>query len=62
MYIVGMLGPGVHYLFLYWAQAEDERTTEKDKSLSGDIVLVNRKISFGHNGLRGWAEDKCILS
>ena len=43
------------------AQAEDERLFEKDKSLSEEIVLVSKEVSFGHNGLRGWAEDKCLL-
>ena len=58
-----MLGLRVHYLFIYWAcgQAEGKRMFEEDKSLSEEIVLVNREVSFGHNGLRGWAEDKCIL-
>ena len=43
------------------AQAEDERMSEEDKFLLEEIVLVNREVSFGHNGLRGWVEDKCIL-
>ena len=41
---------------------EDKSTSEEDKSLSKEIVLVNREVSFGHNGLRGWVENKCILS
>ena len=44
------------------AQVEDERLSEEDKSLLEEIVLVNKEVSFGHNGLKGWAEDKCILS
>ena len=43
------------------AQVEDERLSEEDKSLSEETVLVNKEVSFGHNDLRGWAEDKCIL-
>ena len=43
------------------AQAEDERLFEEDKSLLKVIVLVSKEVSFGHNGLRGWAEDKCII-
>jgi len=43
------------------AQAEDERMSKKDKSLLEETVLVNKGVSFGHNGLRGWAKDKCIL-
>ena len=43
------------------AQAEGERTSEEDISLSEEIVLVNREVSFGHNDLRGWVEDKCTL-
>ena len=43
------------------AQAEEESTSEEDESLSIEIVLVNREVSFSHNGLRGWAKDKCIL-
>ena len=43
------------------AQAEDERLSEEDKSLTEEIVLVNKKVSFDHNGSRRWAEDKYIL-
>ena len=43
------------------AQAKDERMSKEDKSLSKETVLVNKEVSFGHNGLRGWAEDECIL-
>ena len=43
------------------AQAEDEGLSEEEKSLSKEAVLVNKEVNFGHKGLRGWAEDKCIL-
>ena len=42
-------------------QAEDERLSEEDKSLSKEVMLVSKEVSFGHNGLIGWAKDKCIL-
>ena len=44
------------------AQADDERLSEKDKSLLEEIMLESKEVSFGHNGLIGWAKDKCILS
>ena len=44
--IVGVLARGVHYLFI------DERLSEEDKSLKEETVLVNKKVSFGHNGSR----------
>ena len=43
------------------AQAEDERLSEEDKYLTEETVLVNKKVSFGHNGSRRWAEDKNLL-
>ena len=43
------------------AQAKDERLSEEDKYLSEEIVLVSKEVTFGYNGLKGWAEDKCIL-
>ena len=43
------------------AQAEDEGLSEEEKSLLEENVLVNKDVSFGHNGLRGWAKDKYIL-
>ena len=43
------------------AQGEDEGLFEEEKSLSKETVLVHKEVSFGHNGLRGWAKDKCIL-
>ena len=43
------------------AQTEDDSLFEEEKSLLKEIVLVNKEVSFGHNGSRGWAEDKCIL-
>ena len=44
------------------AQADDERLSEEDKSLSEEIMLVIKEVSFGHNDLIGWAKDKCIIS
>ena len=43
------------------AQAENKGLFEEKKSSSEEIVLVNKEVSFGHNGSRGWVEDKCIL-
>ena len=43
------------------AQTEDERLSEEDKLLKEEIVLVNKKVSFGHNGSRRWAKDKYLL-
>ena len=43
------------------AQAEDKVLSEEEKSLSKETVLVNKEVSFGHNGSRGWADDKCII-
>ena len=43
-------------------QAEDEKLSEGDKYLSEEVMLVSEEISFDHNGLMGWAKDKCILS
>ena len=34
---------------------------EEKKSSSEETVLMNKEVSFGHNGSRGWVEDKCIL-
>ena len=44
------------------AQAEDKGLSKEEKSLLEETMLVNKKVSFGHNGSRGWAEDKCILN
>ena len=44
------------------AHAEDEELFEKDKSLAEETVLLNKEVCFGHNSLKGWAEDKCIIS
>ena len=41
--------------------SEDEGLFKEEKSLLEETVLVNKEVSFGHNGSRGWAEDKCIL-
>ena len=34
---------------------------EEGKSWLEETVLLNKKVSFGHNGSRGWAEDKHLL-
>ena len=43
------------------AQTEDERLFEEEKSLSKEAVLANKEVSFGHNGLGWWVEDKCLI-
>ena len=43
------------------AQTEDEKLSKEDKSLTEETVLLNKKVSFGHNGSRRWAEDKYLL-
>ena len=34
------------------AQAEDKDLSEEEKFSSEETVLMNKKVSFGHNGLR----------
>ena len=61
-YIVGALGPGVHYLLVYWACGpSQERGFVQEKSLLEETMLVNKEVSFGHNGSTRWSEDKCLL-
>ena len=43
------------------AQSEDEKSSEEEWTLSRESVLVNEEVSFGHNGLVGWAEDECLF-
>ena len=43
------------------AQAEDNVLSEEEKSSSEETVLMNKEVSFGHNGSREWAEDECVL-
>ena len=43
------------------AQAEDNGLSEEEKSSSEETVLMNKEVSFGHNGSREWAEDECVL-
>ena len=43
------------------AQTEDDGLSEEEKSLLEETLLVNKEVSFGYNGSREWAEDKCIL-
>ena len=50
------------YLYIWLvAQAEDKGLSGEEKSLLEENVLVNKDVSFGHNGSKGWAEDKCLL-
>ena len=35
------------------AQAKDKRLSEEEKSLLKETMLLNKNVSFGHNGLRG---------
>ena len=44
-----------------WPKPRTRVCPRRRKSLSEKTMLVNKEVSFGHNGLRGWAEDKCIL-
>ena len=43
------------------AQAKDNGLFEEEKFSLEETVLMNKEVSFGHNGSRGWAEDKCLL-
>ena len=44
------------------AQAKDKDLSEEEISSSEEIVLINKKVSFGHNGSRECAEDECVFS
>ena len=44
------------------AQAEDNDLSEEEKCSSEETVLMNKKVSFGHNGSRESAEDEYVLS
>ena len=35
------------------AQAKDKRLSEEEKSLLKETMLLNKNVSFGHNGSRG---------
>ena len=56
---VGLLGLGVHYLPV--AQVGDKDLSDEEKSSSEETVLMNKKVSFGHNSSREWVEDECVL-
>ena len=43
------------------AQFEDKGLSKEEKSSSEETVLMNKEVSFGHNGSKGWAEDECVL-
>ena len=51
---VGMLSPGVHYLFIFWAYGPSQglKLSEEGKSWLEETVLLNKKVSFGHNDSR----------
>ena len=64
----------LYYVQGYWAQelivyvcigpkvqAEDQRPFGKGETLAREPMLVNDKVSFGHNGIRKQAEDRCNL-
>ena len=60
---VGPLGPGVHYLPVYWAcgPSQGQRPTRGGEAfVSGDCV-ENRKVGFGHNSSRECAEVENVL-
>ena len=42
-------------------QFENERSSQNEQTLSRESVLVEEKVSFGHKGPRGWAEDEGLL-
>ena len=53
----------IDYLYIEpVAQAEDKGLSEEEKSSSKKIVVMNIKVSFGHNGSKGWAEDKFLIN
>ena len=58
---IGPKGSLPIYIFGPVVQAKDERLSKQGKSWSEETVLVNKESSFGHNGSRGWAKDKCLL-
>ena len=43
------------------AQAEDKDLSKEENSSSEEIVLINKKVSFGYNGSRECAEDECVF-
>ena len=62
-----MLGSWAQEFIIYLyigpvAQAEDKGLSEEEKSSSEETVLMNKEVSFGHNGSRRCAEDECVLS
>ena len=52
---VGMLSPGVHYLFIFWACGPGRglKLSEEGKYWLEETALLNKNVSFGHNGSRG---------
>ena len=43
------------------AQVENRDLSEEEKFLSEETVVMNKKVSFGHNGLIKWAEGEYVL-
>ena len=43
------------------AQAENKDLLEEEKSLSKETMLMNKKVRFGHNSSREYAEDEGVL-
>ena len=43
------------------AQAENKDLPEGKKSSSEETVLMNKKVRFGHNSSREYAEDESVL-
>ena len=43
------------------AQFQDVTLFEKEQMWLGQSMLVEKEVSFDHNGPGGWAEDECLL-
>ena len=43
------------------AQAEDKDSPGEDEPSSEETLLKNRKVGFGHNSSRQYAEDENVL-
>ena len=42
-------------------QVEDKDLSEEEKSSLEETALINKKVSFGHNGSKECAEDECVI-
>ena len=50
------------YLYIEtMAQAEDKDSPGEDEPSSEETLLKNRKVGFGHNSSRQYAEDENVL-